>query len=279
MICGGIDFAILEDRKWKSAPKTLLPGAKIRNGWPQNPEWNSAKQGDVPGAQLLGERQEKFLEKWAQDWPADVQMKAVVSATIFCNLATLPKQMTSDAGTPKIPVQPKGGYAEDEKLTQDHDSNGWPQTPRNRALRAMRTCLAVHIAGDQHIGSTVQYGIDDFNDGPFSICSPAISNIFPRRWYPPHPGGNRKPDAPRYTGEYKDGFGNLMTVHAVANPQQFGVPPNSLNERAPGFGLICSTKSLARSVWRIIRDGQTCPAERGNNMGDGRSRSIKWITA
>ena len=26
----------------------------------------------------------------------------------------------------------------------------------------MRTCLAMHLAGDQHIGSTVQYGIDDF---------------------------------------------------------------------------------------------------------------------
>ena len=25
---GGIGFAILEDRKWKSAPKTLLPGAR-----------------------------------------------------------------------------------------------------------------------------------------------------------------------------------------------------------------------------------------------------------
>ena len=178
---GSIGFAILEDRKWKSAPKTLLPGAAIRNGWPQNRDWNSAKQGDVPGAQLLGERQEKFLEKWARDWPDTVQMKAVVSATIFCNLATLPKEMMSDAGTPKLPIQLTGGYAENEKLTQDHDSNGWPQTPRNRALRAMRSCLAVHIAGDQHLASTVQYGIDDFNDGPYGICSPAISNIFPRR--------------------------------------------------------------------------------------------------
>ncbi len=87
---GGIDFAILEDRKWKSAPKALLPEARIRNGWPQNPNWISAKQGDVPGAHLLGERQERFLEQWAADWPDDVEMKAVVSATIFCNLATLP---------------------------------------------------------------------------------------------------------------------------------------------------------------------------------------------
>ena len=34
---GGIGFAILEDRKWKSAPKSLLPAARIQNGWPQNP--------------------------------------------------------------------------------------------------------------------------------------------------------------------------------------------------------------------------------------------------
>ena len=154
--------------------------------------------------------------------------------------------MTSDAGTPKLPVMPKGGYAENEKLTQDHDSNGWPQIPRNRALRAMRSCLAVHIAGDQHIASTVQYGIDDFNDGPYSICSPAISNIFPRRWYPPSPGANRKPQSPRYTGEYRDGFGNFMTVHAVANPQQFGVAPNALNERAPGFGLVYFDKKARK---------------------------------
>ena len=54
----------------------------------------------------------------AADWPDTVQMKAVVSATIFCNLATLPKEMMSDAGTAKLSIQPKGGYAENEKLTQ-----------------------------------------------------------------------------------------------------------------------------------------------------------------
>jgi alkaline phosphatase D len=246
LVWGGISFAILEDRKWKSAPKTLMPGARIRNGWPQNPAWNAATQGDVDGAQLLGERQEQFLVNWARDWPDGVEMKAVVSATIFCNLATLPPAMTSDVGTPKLPVQPIGGHAEGERLTQDHDSNGWPQTPRNRALRAMRSCLAVHIAGDQHLASTVQYGIDDWNDGPYGICTPAISNIFPRRWFPPQSGANRKPDAPRYTGEYKDGFGNRITVHAVANPQQFGIAPKALTERAPGFGVVVFDKGARK---------------------------------
>ena len=30
---GGISFAIIEDRKFKSAPKQMLPEAKINNGW------------------------------------------------------------------------------------------------------------------------------------------------------------------------------------------------------------------------------------------------------
>lgn len=242
LIWGGVSFAVLEDRKWKSAPRQILPDARIRNGWPQNPVWNAARQSDVAGAQLLGERQERFLEDWAERWPPGVEMKAVVSATIFCNLATLPKGHTSDAGTPKLPVLPVGDYAEQEKLTQDHDSNGWPQTPRNRALRLMRKCLAVHIAGDQHLASTVQYGIEDWNDGPFAICTPAISNIFPRRWFPPQPGRNARPGAPRNSGEYLDGFGNHMTVHAVANPHRYGVPPQALNDRAPGFGLVVLNK-------------------------------------
>jgi hypothetical protein len=247
MQLGGIGFAILEDRKWKSAPKSFLPAARIQNGWPQNPDWSSAKQGDVPGAQLLGERQERFLQQWATAWPDDVVMKAVISATIFCNLATLPKEAMGDSVTGKLPIQPKGGYAPNEKLTQDHDSNGWPQTPRNRALRSMRTCLAVHIAGDQHLASTVQYGIDDFNDAAYAICSPSISNIFPRRWFPVESGANRKPDSPRNTGEYRDGFGNHMTVHALANPQLFGVAPHALHNRAPGFGVVIFDKK-ARTI-------------------------------
>jgi hypothetical protein len=102
----------------------------------------------------------------------------------------------------------------------------------------MRSCLAVHLAGDQHLPSTLQYGIDDFDDGPWVICSPAISNIFPRRWFPPEPGRNNKPGSPKYTGQFRDGFGNHMTVHAVANPQQSTVAPRALHERVPGFGII-----------------------------------------
>lgn len=235
---GGISFALLEDRKWKTAPRTVLPEALIHNGWPQNPKWDAARQGDVPTAHLLGERQEKFLAAWANDWRDDTIMKCVVSATIFTNLATLPQTALDDSVTQSLAVMPLGGYAPNEKVTMDHDSNAWPQTARTRALRLIRRCLAVHIAGDQHLGSTVQYGVDDFADGPTALCTPAVSNLFPRRWFPPGTTNN--------LGDFRDGFGNRVTVRAVANPQKFGIAPHAQNERAPGFGWIVFDKPARR---------------------------------
>ena len=140
--------------------------------------------------------------------------------------------------TTKLPILPPDGYAEGDALVQDHDSDGWPQTPRNAALRLMRRAKALHIAGDQHLGSTIQYGIDEFRDGPFAICVPSVSNYFPRRWYPPNPGGNHQPGQPRYTGDYLDGFGNKVTVLAVSNPHTSADEPRDINSRAPGYGII-----------------------------------------
>lgn len=243
---GGVSFAILADRMWKSAPQVVLPKAKIVNGWAQNPEFNSAKEGDAEGAQLLGPRQERFLAEWAKEWRGGVWMKSVISQTIFANVATLPKGANTDAVTPKLVVLPEGGYAADELPVQDHDSNGWPQTPRNRALRAMRQGLAFHIAGDQHLGSTIQYGIDGWNDGSWAICVPSVANVWPRRWFPMEAGRNAKPGAPKYTGEFRDGFGNRMTVHAVSNPHAVKQEPAALMHRAPGYGIVTFERKTRR---------------------------------
>jgi len=238
LVWGGVSYAIIEDRKWKSAPAVVLPDAQIVNGWARNPEWDSSKTGDVKGAELLGARQMRFLERWAGDSSGDVWMKAVVSQTLFANVATLPKGSRADDITTKLPIQPPGGYAEGEAPVQDHDSNGWPQTPRLAALRLMRKAGAIHIAGDQHLGSTIQYGVDTFRDGPFAICVPSVANFWPRRWFPEQDGANREPGAPRNTGDYLDGFGNKMTVLAVSNPYKLGIAPADINDRAPGYGII-----------------------------------------
>ena len=107
----------------------------------------------------------------------------------------------------------------------------------------MRSCFAFHIAGDQHLGSTIQYGVDDFQDAGFAFCVPSISNVWPRRWYPSTPGANQKTGAPRYTGNYHDGFGNKMTVHAVSNPVYTGLEPSRLYDRATGYGIVRFNKA------------------------------------
>jgi len=235
---GGVSFAIIEDRKWKSAPKGLMPKAEIVNGWAQNPRWNAVRDGDVEGAVLLGQRQLDFLEAWAQDWSDGVWMKSVISQTIFNNLATLPDGVRTDAVTPGLKVNAPGEYAQGEAPVADHDSNGWPQTGRDEAVKRMSSGLAFHIAGDQHLGSSIQYGVDDYGDGSWAICVPSVANIWPRRWFPPNEGGNHQEGMPKYTGEYRDGFGNRMTVHAVSNPEANGIEPTALNHRAPGYGII-----------------------------------------
>lgn len=248
---GGVSFAILEDRKWKSAPKVMVPAAEIVNGWAQNPAYNAARDGNAPGAELLGPRQLKFLDEWAQDWRG-VWMKAALSQTLFANVATLPPPANTDAVCPKLPILRTGQYAEGDVLAADHDSNGWPQSGRDAAVRALRRCAAVHLCGDQHIASTVQYGVGDWNDGAFALCSPALSNIFPRRWFPPAPGRNPLAHSPRNTGEYVDGFGNKITVHAVFNPEQMEERPNLLLDRSPGFAMAefdRDSRQITLTVW------------------------------
>ncbi|MDX1700272.1 MAG: alkaline phosphatase D family protein [Melioribacteraceae bacterium] len=250
---GGVSFAILEDRKFKSAPKILLPNANVNNGWAQNKSFNAKTSGDVEGAVLLGERQLGFLENWAADWSNNTWMKVVLSQTIFANVATLPEEHSnSDRIVPQLKIFDENEYPPDDIPVQDMDSNGWPQTPRNKALEIIRKAFAIHIAGDQHLGSMIQYGINEWNDAAYAFCVPAVSNVWPRRWLPQNEGKNRKSGMPKYSGEFEDGFGNLITVHAVSNPFYSGKKPSKLYDRATGYGIIRlarTTRDVTFECW------------------------------
>lgn len=240
---GGLSMAVIEDRKFKSAPAGLLPAAQIINGWPQNNRWNPEWFADVPEATLLGDRQYAFLEKWASDWSGGAWMKVVLSQTLWANLATLPDSAMNDAIVPLLEIPDSGVYVTGDKIVSDFDSDGWPPSGRNRALKTIRKAFALHICGDQHLPSTVHYGTDAWNDAGYAIVSPATGNIFPRRWFPPVPGNNRAEGAPGYTGEFKDGFGNKITVLAVANPHKSRVFPSRQNELVTGYSVVTFTKS------------------------------------
>jgi len=214
---GGISFAIIEDRKFKSGPKGLVPKQGPRPDHILNPDYDP-KSVDVPGAVLLGERQLKFLRDWGTDWKG-AEMKAVLSQTIFCGGAHI-----------------HGGT--NNRLHADMDSNGWPQTGRNKAIAEIRRAFAIHIAGDQHLATIFRHGIDEWNDSGYSFCVPSIANLYLRWWRPLEPGKNREPGAPEHTGEFLDGFGNKVTLLAVANPTPERNGGTKLTTRAAGFGIV-----------------------------------------
>ncbi len=228
---GRISFAIIEDRKFKTGPEGLVPKQGPRPDHIRNPNYNPQSV-DVKGAILLGDRQLSFLHAWGQDWQ-DADMKAVLSQTIFCGGAHVHGKI--------------GG-----RLHADMDSNGWPQTGRNKALAEMRRCFAVHIAGDQHLGTIFHHGIDDWEDACYSFCVPSIANLYLRWWDPGQPGENRQPGMPEYTGRHLDGFGNRVTCWAAANPSKEPNGGNKLTTRAAGFGVVRfnkKTREITFECW------------------------------
>lgn len=221
---GGMSFAILEDRKFKSGPEAFMRRRKGRPDSITEPGYN--KRGlDSPDAVLLGERQLRFLEQWVTDWEG-AQMKCVLSQTPFAQACNYSGQ-------------------HERQLYADFDSNGWPQTGRDKALRLIRKGFACHVAGDQHLATTLQHGVDDWRDGPYSFASPAIANYWTRWWDPDEPGQNRAADAPEYTGDFLDGFGNRMTMLAAANPTDAdrAADGDKLSTRAAGYGVVRFNKA------------------------------------
>lgn len=216
---GGVSFAILEDRKFKSGPRPFQRGRKGRADSVIEPGYKP-RDLDAEEAVLLGDRQLRFLEHWVTDWKG-ADMKCVLSQTVFaqtCNYS--------------------GNH--ERELLADFDSNGWPQSGRNRALDVIRKASACLVAGDQHLGTVIQHGIEEWGDAGYSFATPAIANYWLRWWDPSKPGANRQPGAAEYTGEFLDGFGNKMTVQAAANPTatERRAEGKELSTRSAGFGLV-----------------------------------------
>jgi alkaline phosphatase D len=237
----GLSFAILEDRKFKSAPKNVLPAeAQVSNGWILNEKFDITQYEDVD-AELLGARQEKFLEDWVMDWE-DCEMKTVLSQTNFVAIGTLPKGSKTGAVIPSLPIPNLGEYVKGDEATIDMDTNGWPVRKRNKAIETLRKGFAFHITGDQHLASFIRYGLEEYEDSGYVFAGPALSNLWPRRFWP-ETTKTHSMQSPAYVGNHLDGFANKMTVVACANPYKSGKEPAALYDRAVGFGVVTYDKS------------------------------------
>tara|TARA_Y100001934_G_scaffold255823_1_gene323249 strand:- start:2285 stop:3868 length:1584 start_codon:yes stop_codon:yes gene_type:complete len=203
---GGVHFAILEDRKFKSAPSEVIkkliapPGFK----WPKkrktdfeievvlDPGYDCTKL-DRPDLNLLGKEQEAFLTRWSNDLKKSGNLGAVVTSSPWAHVAMY------------------------SPTSADTDSNAWPQSGRNRALKAIGDAPVVMLHGDVHLGTLGRHGVKEFNDGPVAYSLPSFSSRASRKWNPLEPGKNREPGAPENTGEFHDRFGNKVTMYGAGN--------------------------------------------------------------
>ncbi|MBI4661170.1 MAG: alkaline phosphatase D family protein [Verrucomicrobia bacterium] len=241
MTYGRVSFAILADRQYKSGPEGKVPPTGGRGDHVKGMDFDP-ESADVPGVELLGKRQEEFLREWAADWRG-ADMKAVISQTIFTAMATT-----------------HGGNR--EVLRADYDTNGWPQTPRNRALSEIRKAFAFHIAGDQHLPAVVHYGIEKHGDAGAAFAGPAVNVGYPRWWEPSEQVHNRKPGQD-LTGDFIDHLGHPLTVLAVKNGAVNPRPGDVLKfltEKASGLGVVRFDKARRKIIvecWPLLAN----PAE------------------
>ena len=260
-VYGRISFAVIEDRYFKSGPENKV------NSWGGRPDHVKDANFDTTtldqdGLILLGERQLNFLNDWATDWKG-ADMKCVCSQTIFANVANY-----------------HGGNQ--EFIYGDLDSNGWPQTGRNKAVDAMRRGFAFHYTGDQHLPSIIQYGIDDWRDGSFSFCVPSTAAGYPRSWRPDEEGRdvvNRPEPGLPNTGDYFDSFKNKVTVYAIANPAKKNRKPvlELLHDKSSGYGIVRFNKpdrTITMECWKLIFDADD---PQPNDQFEGWPKTISMI--
>ena len=238
---GRVSFAIISDRVFKSGPDLVAEWEGRKDHLKEPLKDLSAI--DRPDLELLGKRQELFLESWIRDWK-DADMKVLLSQTPFANAATHHGQ--------------QDGY-----LFGDLDSGGWPKKARDRALGIIRKGFAFHIAGDQHLPSLIQYGIDNFRDAGWCFCTPAIAVGY-SRWFRPDelniPFSNRPDHNLPNTGEYTDAFGNKNYVYAIGNPGNFATIRDRYKfqqEKTAGLGFVTfdtETHNITMESLRFLSD-------------------------
>lgn len=232
LVYGGVGFAVLEDRKFKTAPFSL----------PLN------RRSAGVGAQLLGSRQEKFLNAWAKNW-AGQEMKCALSQTMFAKPET-------HSG----PRLPPSRYI--------FDNGAWPKAARDRTVKILGDNNVFTIHGDRHLGMLVRQGIKNFNDAGYAFMVPGVANGWPRAWWPGVKRGVPKPGQ-KFTGKYRDVAGNPLNVLAVANPMPGSsrVDPRLVsdiqgvaNRRRSGYGIVVFnkvTKTIKVNLYQSTGNGKT----------------------
>lgn len=228
---GGISMAVLEDRKFKTAPLSLPLKDK--------------KKGS--GGQLLGERQEEFLTKWAKSWKQS-SMKVAFSQTMFSDPATHQGRQLKSARA-------------------STDSGAWPFDARNRVVKLMGKYNILSVHGDQHLGMLARCGVKTHNDGNVAFLVPGTANGHPRAWWPGAKSTPKPNERKQYTGKYYDNSGHPINVLAVANPAPLSNIPDVWSRsstsriqvgraKGSGYGLVSLNRLKKTATFHLYKVGR-----------------------
>lgn len=222
-VYGRVGLAIFEDRKFKNGYADEGFGTIGAT----DPASDTTRF-NRSNLNLLGARQEAFLDAFAADW-AGQDMKGAISQSPLASANT----------------HVSAAY---NRVYFDMDANGWPQNKRDKAVGLLRKSFAPHINGDQHVSVMLQHGISADRDAVYSFCVPSVSNAFSRAWDPADTTSGATAVVSPYTGAYQDGFGNRIHVLAAANPAHYYGKTtyqgtSLLHDRGPGYGIIRFNKT------------------------------------
>ncbi len=176
---GGISFAILEDRKFKTPP----PGKSFQ------------PQDEI----LLGNPQHRLLDEWSADW-ANAQLKVIVSQSTYASNHT----DWDDGGLKDYDT---GGYP---KAGRDRALEAF------RKVRAFIVCGDQHLATITRMGiekprdAELQFCVP-------AVGNIYWRWFFPEKYLKIWQESG-KMEIPDVSGDYVDEFGNHFQVIAVANP-------------------------------------------------------------
>lgn len=226
MLYGGVSFAILEDRKFKSGYLNCKNGDRRRK--------------TDKGASLLGDEQEQFLDAWGQKSANDV-MKVALSQTLFAKGTT------------------NGGYKL-RRGTNIYDSGAWPIDARNRAVRLLSKANALTLHGDQHIGLLAELD-DGAGNKVNSFMVPGTANGWPRAWWPNGRDGKKlgkfKDDAGhniRVKAVGNPDVGSNMLTNLLGDK----INPSELAYRkGSGYGLVTLNKLKKTAKIELFRIGKS----------------------
>ena len=221
-VFGGVSFALVEDRKFKSPPPPMDYKGDIKT---------------LTG-ELLGRRQEDFLSIW-KDTDKGLP-KILITASMWGSA------QTGVNGADLI----------------DFDAHGYPADGRTRAVKLAKEAGALVLTGDQHLGMVCRQGIDQHDDGSLYFAAPAIQSIWQRWFEPQGKLANKRlndPNTGDFTDTFGNKMRVLATANPPISHADYqddckiwGKFLNDRSLKAEGYGIVKvdpSRKKFTLECW------------------------------